>query len=192
LSQSTTHLRENISARLLVIAPEVHFMEAIPAEQRITILKELTETTVENWFERLDLPTANFSYVIHEAEPADTRPDGRLKDATELSATYLHSHVVLAPTVPGLDQECEPYPVYARQIRSLHAAGRAALQQIWERELGAERVAELNQELAERTQRYLALDQAQGRDTPAMTWPEPNRAVPPPTRDLDLELELGE
>src|SRR4051812_30372920 len=52
LDLATTTMQRNVGARLLVIAPEVHLMEAIPEEQRADILRELTESTVENWFER--------------------------------------------------------------------------------------------------------------------------------------------
>jgi hypothetical protein len=186
LDLATTDLPQNVSARLLVIAPEVHFMAAIDPERRLDVLRELTEATVENWFEHLNLPTPEYAYVCHEAQPSDLRPDGQTKDEAHLSDSYLHSHVVLAATVPGLEQPREVYKIYEKQLRTLHEAGREALEQIWERELGAERVAELNQELEERTQRYLELDTAQGRDTSEITLPEP------PTLDRELELELGE
>jgi hypothetical protein len=192
-AQATDNLKRNVSARLLVIAPEVHFMAAIAEDRRLAVLHELTEATVENWFEQMDLPTPDFAYVVHEAQPSDLRPDGRPKDEPRLSDTYLHTHVVLAPTVADLEEAKLTYKVFEPQLRTLHEVGREAMQQIWERELGTERVAELNQELEERTQRYLELDMAQeGRDTPEIALPEPTRAVPPPTLDLDLELEFGE
>lgn len=203
LDLATTTMQRNVGARLLVIAPEVHMMEAIPEEQRADILRELTESTVENWFERMDLPTAEYAFVVHESEPSDTRPDGQLKDETQLSSSYLHTHVVLAATVPGFEQDREGYKVYDRQIRALHEAGREAMEQIWERELGVERVAKLNQELEERTQKYLELDAAQARDTgqheteltvDSLTRKMSVAPIQPVSldRDRDLEREFDE
>jgi len=173
-------------------------MEAIPEDRRADVLRELTESTVENWFERMNLPTAEYAYISHESEPTDTRPDGRLKDETQLSQSYLHSHVVLAATVPGFEQEREGYKVYDRQIHTLHEAGRDAMEQIWERELGVERVAELNQELEDRTQRYLELDKAQAREEPEtiieLAKPDiegPLRSATPQSNiDVDLERAI--
>jgi len=195
LELATTTMHRNVSARLLVIAPEVHLMEAIPEDRRADVLRELTESTVENWFERMDLPTAEYAFVLHESEPTDTRPDGRLKDETQLSQSYLHSHVVLAATVPGFEQDREGYKVYDKQIRALHEAGRDAMEQIWQRELGVERVAELNQELEERTQKYLELDAVQTRDEPQHALEQraiSNEATPSPRmpqRDFEAGLE---
>jgi hypothetical protein len=154
---ATDDLQRNVSARMLVIAPEVHMMQAIPEERRIAVLEELTAQTVENWFERMDLPTAEHAFVIHDSRPSDERPDGHDKDEAHLSEHYLHSHVVLAATVAGLGER-ETYGVYREQIQQLHEVGRDAMARIWERELGAERVAELDAELAERAERYQRLD----------------------------------
>jgi hypothetical protein len=161
---ATDDLQRNVSARMLVIAPEVHMMQAIPEERRIAVLEELTAQTVENWFERMAIPTPDHSFVIHESKPSDSRPDGRLKDEDDLSESYLHSHVVLAPTVQGLERARETYGTYREQIHELHQAGRDAMQMIWERELGVERVAELEEALEARAQRYQELDEAHARE----------------------------
>jgi hypothetical protein len=154
---ATRDLRRDVGARLMVIAPEVHLMAAIPEARRVDVLRELTSDTVEAWFERMDLPTAEHAFVIHDSRPSDERPDGHDKDEAHLSEHYLHSHVVLAATVAGLGER-ETYGVYREQIQQLHEVGRDAMARIWERELGAERVAELDAELAERAERYQRLD----------------------------------
>lgn len=187
LSFATSNLRRDVGSRLLVIGPEVHFMHALPAERRVDVLRELTENTLEGWFERMNLPTAEYSYVIHESEAAETRPDGRLKDAENLSNSYLHSHIVLAATVPGLDEERQAYKVYDKQIGWLHEAGREAMEQIWTRELGVERVAELNAELDERTQRYLELDAEQERT--GFSLEEPEQSAEVPQRDVEVAIQ---
>ena len=45
-----------------------------------------------------------FYLPYHESQPGDERPDGRLKEDGH-TESYLHTHVVIAPTVPGLVQE---------------------------------------------------------------------------------------
>jgi hypothetical protein len=197
LDLATTHLQRNVSARLLVIAPEVHWMAAIPEDRRLDVLHELTETTIDSWFEQMNLPTAEYAYVCHESEPSDMRPDGTPKDEPQLSDTYLHSHVTLAATVPGFEQAREGYKVYDRQIQALHEAGRTAMAHIWERELGVERVAELTQELEERTQRYAELDKRAALTPMWMERPQlehipsPEKVAPTPF-ERDFDMELGE
>jgi hypothetical protein len=157
LSYGTSGMKRDVGSRLLVIAPEVNFMDALPQERRADVLKELTEYTLENWFDRMDLPTAEYSYVLHEGKSAKNRPDGREKDAVNATQTYLHTHVVLAPTVQGIDGR-ENYKVYDRHISMLHEAGREAMEHLWERELGSECLAQLNAELAQREQHYKERD----------------------------------
>jgi hypothetical protein len=193
LACATDHLKRNVGARLLVVAPEVSLMQAIEPERRVGVLRELTEKTVEGWFEGMDLPTPEFSYVVHEAQPSATRPDGRLKDEGQ-TASYLHTHVVLAPTVWGLEREREAYKVYDKQIGLLHEAGRDALTAIWERELGVERLAELQSELAERDLRQRELDrqheQAELEKLLAEQTPVREAEMMPLPRALDEGLEL--
>jgi hypothetical protein len=154
---STDTLKRNVGSRLMVIGPEVTLMHAIPYERRVDILNELTEKTMELWFDHMNLPTPEYSYIVHESQPAQHRPDGRLKDEPQ-SKSYLHTHVVFAPTVQGIEHDREGYKVYDKQIHQLHEAGREALQEIWERELGVERFAELQAELNERDLRQRQLD----------------------------------
>jgi hypothetical protein len=197
LDLATDNLKRDVGTRLLVIGPEVNLMHAIDPDKRVDVLRELTEKTIENWFERMNLPTAEFSYVIHESQASETRPDGRLKDEVQ-TESYLHTHVVLAPTVWGLEQEREAYKVYDKQISSLHEAGREAMTEIWERELGVERFAELQAELAERDIRQRELDRQHEEselvklfqvETPA-SLREMDIPIPPPAFDEGLELDL--
>ena len=194
---ATDTLKRNVGSRLMVVGPEVGLMHAIPEDRRGAVLGELTEATMEGWFERMDLPTPEFSNVQHESEPSDERPDGRLKDDSQ-GLSYLHAHVVIAPTVPGLVQDREGYKVYEKQIGWLHEAGREAMEVIWERDLVVERYAELQAELDERVRYQQQLDQEHDREAvveherpPVMdrTVPEPP-AIPPP--EIDMDMELGE
>lgn len=195
LDCATDNLKRNVGARLLVIGPEVNLMHAIDPDSRVDVLRELTEKTIDHWFERMNVPTAEFSYVVHESQPSDTRPDGRLKDEVQ-TGSYLHTHVVLAPTVWGLEQEREGYKIYDKQISMLHEAGREAMTEIWERELGVERFAELQAELAERDVRQRDLDRQHEQteleklfqvETPAILR---DVAMPVPSLDEGLEIDL--
>ena len=129
----------------------------------------------------------------HDSQPSDERPDGRLKDDGHADS-YLHSHVVMAPTVPGLVEERERYGVYEKQISWLHQAGRDAMASIWERELGVDRYAELQAELVERDRYQRALDaEHERRELEAAFSVE---RVPEPTRDperdrIDHERDIG-
>jgi hypothetical protein len=144
-----------------VISPELEWMNAIPQSRRVAVLAELTEATVERWFETMNLPTAEHSYVVHRGRTRDTLPDGTDK-SVEGGREFLHSHVVLAPTIAGLEQERKQYWVGKKQLPLLHQASREAMEHIWTRELGVEKVQALNLALAERTERLQAAqEQAQ-------------------------------
>lgn len=185
---STMGLAKDVAARTLVIAPQMDFMAAIPEKDREKTLAELTEATVEQWFAQANLPTPAYSFVIHQGDVAESRVDGQDKDL-QRSEAYYHSHVVLAATIPGLEQDREDYKVYsdvgrvpktpglnAVTLTGLHESARDTMALIWERELGRDRVQSLNQDLEQLTQ---ALEQK-----------DIERAIPDPliiestTRDL--------
>ena len=179
-------LKREVGSRLLVIGPEVGLMHAIPDDRRVEVLKELTEATMELWFDRMDLPTPEYAYVCHESQPSDERPDGYTKEDGH-SESYLHTHVVIAPTVPGWVHEREGYRVYEKQIGMLHEAGRDALESIWQRELGVERYAELQAELTERDRRQREWDaQRQERELHALLGVE-RTVTPLPNLETSLE-----
>lgn len=191
-SLATTHLNKNVAARTLVISPEILFMQALPAERRVAVLAELTESAVDRWFETLDLPTAEHSYVIHRGESKHERPDGTIKDMPA-GGEFLHSHVVLAATVPGLQQEREPYWVGKQQIPLLHEVARLEMERIWTRELGHERVLELNAELEAKTQQLEQLDQERTQPVTREVLEDLYRTLGfEPPDDLNLSLGRGQ
>ena len=190
---ATSGMKQDVGARLMVVAPEINLMHAIDEDRRVAVLEELTETTLEGWFEKMNLPTAEFSYVAHESEPSEARPDGRTKDEGE-EKSYLHTHVVLAATVPGLESERQNYRVYERHISQLHEAGREALERIWTRELGQEKFSELQAELSERDARQRELDQQHQRQEAERFFgitPERQAAAPEITLPLPIDRDLG-
>jgi hypothetical protein len=154
---ATTHLQNNVAARTLVISPQVDMMQAIPEDRRLDVLHELTEATVDGWFEEMDKPTPEHSHILHRAETADERPDGQLKDR-DSGMEFLHAHAIVAPTYESVDASRQPYKVYGKQLQQLHEVARDEMERIWTRELGPERVAELNQQLEEMTELLIVKD----------------------------------
>lgn len=200
---ATCDLKKNVAARTLVISPEIDYMQALPPERRVAVLAELTEATVERWFEAMNLPTAEHSYVIHRAQTAEKRADGQAKDVS-VKREFLHSHVVLAATVPGFEQDREKYWVGKRQIPQLHRAARQEMRRIWTRELGQERLQQLDLDYERKIERLQQLDDARQqqrlqRQMPAsrtiddaldelfddLNLPRPER--PPQTQPLDID-----
>jgi hypothetical protein len=170
---ATSGLTHEVGARTLVLSPQVEFMQAIPPDRREAVMEELTETTVDRWFEAMNLPTAEHAFVVHRGEVKHDRPD----DIEQEDREFVHSHVVLAATVPGLTEERENYTVYQEQLEQLHRVSAEEMERIWTRELGPERVADLNQQLDELTERLHAIDETRERDAIA--------AASPTEHDLD-------
>lgn len=185
---ASNHLTKDIAARTLVISPQIDMMQAINPDLHEAILQELTETTIDNWFSRMGYATPEYAYVIHDGETRDDRPDGRMKDRTG-GEDFLHAHMILPATAPGMDQERQYYYVgtdknpQRDQMRMLHTAGQEEMQRIWERELGRERVYELDHRLHTMTERHRAMDfergltQATKLNIPPMTFGLPNRRL---------------
>ncbi len=75
----------------LVINPNPQIMAMIPLEQREGFVRELTERTVDDFFEARGLDTGcEFSYVLHHRESDDPQAPGLQNP---------HTHVVLPGTV---------------------------------------------------------------------------------------------
>lgn len=153
---ATTGLTNDVGARTLVLSPQVEFMQAIPVERRDEIMEELTEATVDRWFEAMNLPTTEYAYVVHKGEVKNERPE----EIEQENREFVHSHVVLAATVPGLMEDRDDYKVYKEQLEQLHQVSAEEMERIWTRELGVERVQELNQDLEELTEQLQVIDDA--------------------------------
>jgi len=151
---ATSGLMNDVGARTLVLSPQVEFMAAIPPDVRMAIMAELTDSTVERWFEEMRLLQAEYSFVVHKGEVKTDRPDGIEQENKE----FLHSHVVLAATTPGFSQERDNYKVYKEQLEILHQVSVEEMEHIWTRELGVERVQELNQDLEDLTAELRRID----------------------------------
>ncbi|MEL6406467.1 MAG: hypothetical protein AAFR81_19010 [Chloroflexota bacterium] len=167
---ATTGLTNDVGARTLVLSPQVEFMQAIAPDRRAAVMEELTEATVDRWFEAMNLPTAEYAFVVHQGEVKTDRPDEIEQEDRE----FVHSHVVLAATVPGLMEDRDNYKVYKEQLELLHQASADEMERIWTRELGAERVAELNQDLQDLTERLQAIDEERERAAIEQATPTPH------------------
>ena len=174
---ATTHMQNNVAARTLVFSPQVDMMQAIPEDRRLDVLHELTEATVDGWFEEMDKPTPEHSYILHRAETADERPDGQLKDR-DSGMEFLHAHVIVAPTSEEIDGSRQPYKVYSKQLKQLHEVARNEMERIWTRELGPERVAELNQQLEEMTELHIVKDADRALSAERETTLAPEQDIP--------------
>jgi hypothetical protein len=166
---ATQDLKNNVGARTLVISPQVDYMQALPSDRREAVMAELTETAVENWFEAMNLPAAEYAFVVHRGNVQTERPD----EVEQAPEEFVHSHVVLAATVPGLTQDRDDYKVYKEQLEKLHRAGANEMERIWTRELGADRVQELNQNLDELTERLQAIDAEREQEALEAAMPDP-------------------
>jgi hypothetical protein len=87
----------------LVINPNPQIMAMIPLEQRERFVRELTERTVDDFFEARGLDTGcEFSYVLHHRESDDPQAPGLHNP---------HTHVVLPGTVWS-EESGERIPLY--------------------------------------------------------------------------------
>ena len=178
---ATSGLKNDVGARTLVLSPQVEFMAAISPDKRMELMAELTDATVERWFEEMRLPPAEYAFVVHQGEVKTDRPEGIEQENKE----FVHSHVILAATTPGRTQDRDNYKVYKEQLEQLHEASVAEMERIWTRELGQDRVQELNQELEELTEKLKQIDL----ENSQIIKPEQKRS--PQERDEAL-LELYE
>jgi hypothetical protein len=154
LNFATSGLKNDVGARTLVLSPQVEFMAAIPPDMRLAVMAELTDATVERWFEAMRIPPAEYVFVVHQGEVKTDRPDGVKQQNKE----FVHSHVVLAATTPGLIQDRENYKIYKEQLEQLHQVSTEEMERIWTRELGLQRVQALNQDLEELTETLRQID----------------------------------
>ncbi|GAB5426346.1 MAG: hypothetical protein Crog4KO_34930 [Crocinitomicaceae bacterium] len=151
---STSGLKRDVLGRTMVVSPQVEFMDAIPEARREAVLCELTENTIAAWFEAMDKPIPEYSYVVHHGESKAERPEGIKPPPPD----FMHTHVVLAATTSEVAGR-ETYWVNKPQLEQLREVSQQEMEQLWTRELGVERVEDLNQELEELTQSLKALDQ---------------------------------
>ncbi len=122
--------KDEVLARLMVVSPHPDLMAEVPRGQRKRVLRELTETMMDRFFTACELPTPEYSYVIHDPATADGRQ-------------RLHAHVVFPATVPDIDGR-QHYDLRRAQMPVFHAARDAAVTEVFTRLLGPERVAALD------------------------------------------------
>lgn len=94
-----------VLAHHLVIAPAPDLMELVPEELRQALVREVTERTIESWFEARGLNIPEYSFVTHDR---DTDDDYGLQN--------LHTHVFVAGTVENNIGERESHRVERQQV----------------------------------------------------------------------------
>jgi len=77
---------EHVQAFTLVINPNPDLVDMIPEKKRARFVRELTENTIEQFFEARELDTPEWSYALHQRE---TTEDGRDNP---------HTHIILPGT----------------------------------------------------------------------------------------------
>jgi hypothetical protein len=84
-----------------VISPAPDLMALVPEEQRRTLLYELTERIVEDYYGERGFDVPEYSFLMHSAR---TQPK-----PGEAPQQHLHTHVILPGTAPSA---AERLPVY--------------------------------------------------------------------------------
>ncbi len=140
-----------ILARTWVISPDPDLMAHIPPDQRLDVMRRLTERTVDAWYEDNGWGQPEYSYVIHDRQTNAERKQ------------QIHSHIITPGSIP-LDEAGTlgraDHIVRKHHIRDLHRTTAKIFELEMERVLGKDRVTEI---LREREERLLA-ERYPGRD----------------------------
>lgn len=94
---------QHVLAWMWVISPAPDLMALVPEDQRVRLIRDLTEKVVEDYYASRDFDTPEYSYVVHN----------RLTEG-ETPMQHLHTHVVLPGTAPFI---AERQPVYNNATR---------------------------------------------------------------------------
>lgn len=95
----------------LVVNPNPQLVAMIPPEKRETFVRELTEQTVDGFFDARGLDTGcEYSYVVHHRQSDDTQAPGLHNP---------HSHVVLPGTVWS-EESGQRIPLYFSRNRKVN------------------------------------------------------------------------
>lgn len=152
ISRRCSHLAQDrmnadhVLARMLVVSPHPELVAALPPHMRKTALRDLTETMIERYFEANNLPTPEYSFVVHDPQ-------------TESGGQRLHSHVFFPATVPDLEGR-RAYELRRPQMPLFHEVRDGAITEVWTRLLGRERVAELDRALLTEAEKRKRSEQA--------------------------------
>lgn len=130
-----------IIARTWVISPDPDLMAHVPPDQRLDVMRRLTERTVDAWYEDNGWGQPEYSYIIHDRQTNAERKQ------------QIHSHIITPGTIP-LDEAGTlgraDHIVKKHHIRDLHRTSAELFELELERVLGRDRVAEILREREER------------------------------------------
>ncbi len=123
---------EHVQAFTFVINPNPDLVGFIPDEHRVAFVQELTETTIEQFFEARGLDTPDYAFAIHRRETTDANQPGRDNP---------HAHVILPGTYESW-ADGERLPLYMNQnkhenhIELLHTIAQQQIDVLLQREVG--------------------------------------------------------
>lgn len=125
---------EHVQAFFLVINPNPDLMAFLPEEQQEAFVKELTEATIEHFFEQRGLDTPEYSYAYHVRETRDANQPGRVNP---------HTHVILPGTYESW-ADGGRLPLYMNRnqrenhIELLHQVSQEQMGQLLDRYVGVD------------------------------------------------------
>lgn len=173
---------EHVLMFSVVINPSPDLVAMIPHNEREQFVRELTEGTMDRFFEARGNDTGcEMSYVLHHRETDDLESPGRHNP---------HTHVVLPGTIWNEDH-AQRLPLYfsrnksVNHIEMLHDANQQTIEGLLEQYIGLD--------WEERMDALEALREAQRditRETPHGTYKEDEREIPfwGGTRQVDEEM----
>jgi hypothetical protein len=123
---------EHVQAFTFVINPNPDLIRFIPDERREAFVKELTEATIDTFFEERSIEGLEYSYVYHRRETHDKDRPGRDNP---------HTHVVLPGTFDSFADGAR-LPLYMNRnkrenhIEMLHTIAQQHIDLLLQREVG--------------------------------------------------------
>lgn len=125
---------KHVTAWSLVLAPAPDLFSIIDKASRHELMRDFTDNVILAYFEARDLPTPDYSFVLHEATTKPTSENGEIYPFT-------HSHIVIPGTIQN-DATNERIPFYNNSskgdIELWHQIADQEMEKLLDRELAQE------------------------------------------------------
>src|SRR5579859_125282 len=148
---------DHVLAFTWVIAPNPDCIALLDPRHHQRFVSELTERTLDSFFEARGMPTPEYAYIHHTRETEDATAPGRL---------HPHSHIVLAGSYEDhLSGQRQPYYMNKSRTKGedhpdlLWQTAQAEMGQLLERYVGQDWAKHLEQLVAEREQAAQAIQE---------------------------------
>jgi len=164
---------EHVQAFTWVINPNPDLVAFVEEDRREVFVRELTERTLEHFFDARDIETPEFSFAIHRRETTDVFEPGRDNP---------HAHIIL-PGTYGSWADNARLPLYMNRNRRenhidlLHDIAQAEMDVLLQREVGPAWEQRYDALMAERNRKPAIPAPSTPPPQPVIT-PEPTRPVP--------------